>query len=335
VRWGVVEREANLKDSYLVTGGSGLIGSYVAKALVERGENVVVFDVKPPSNPKIRWVLEPVWEKIAFVEGSVSDDFPSLLKACKDYDVEKIFHAAAIFRGPYEQQHPYYSLHVSIEGMLNICEAARILNLGRIVFAGTNVEYIHLYKDQSAEPLTENDRIMDPTSGASTYAAGKMASTIIGMCYWQNQGVDWVSTRFTRVWGFGSKRETSRNELIIENAIDGIPTTIPREGDQKRNQCYVKDLVQGIILALDTDGNKLQQRIFNLGGPDELSDREIVAVVKEIIPQAEIDVVGGGVDRRLIDSTAAKEQLGWEHKWEFRRAVKDYVENYKKFKEKM
>lgn len=322
-----------VKGAYLVTGGSGLIGGYVVKALVERGDDVVVFDIRPPINPKMRWVLEPVWDKVTFVEGSVSDDFPALLKACKDHEVEKIFHAAAIFRGQYEQQHPYYSLHVTVGGMLNICEAARILDLGRVVFAGTNVEYIHLLQSWSTEPLTETDGMIDPTMGSSTYAAGKMAATVIGMCYWRAQGVDWVSTRFTRVWGFGSKRATSRNELIIENAVDGIPMPIPREGDQKRNQCYVKDLARGILLALDVDGGRLRQRIFNLGGPDELSDREIVAVVKEFIPQAEIEVKGGGIDRRQIDSTAAKEQLGWEPIWDFRRAVKDYIDTYKEFKE--
>ena len=72
-----------MNETYLVTGGSGLIGGYVVKALVERGSDVVVFDVKPPS-VKMQWLLEPVWDKVTFVEGSVSDDFPSLLQKCKE-----------------------------------------------------------------------------------------------------------------------------------------------------------------------------------------------------------------------------------------------------------
>lgn len=320
-----------MKDTYLVTGGSGLIGGYVVKALRERGNDVVVFDIKPP-NAKMQWILEPVWDKVIFVEGSVSDDLPSLLKTCKDYEVDKVFHAAAIFRSRYEQQHMYHSFHVTLEGMLNVCEAVRILKLGRVVFAGTNVEYIHLFQNSRKEALTETDHMFDPTIGASTYAASKMAATIIGMCYWQTKGVDWVSTRFTRVWGFGAKGETSRNELLIENAVDGIPMTIPRDGDQKRNNCYIKDLAKGIILALDVDGEKLQQRVFNLGGADEISDRETVAVVRELIPEAKIEVAGGGVDRRPIDSTSAREQLGWEPQWDFRSAVKDYITTYREFK---
>ena len=318
--------------TYLVTGGSGLIGGYVTKALVERGDNVVVFDIKPPSNPKMRWVLESIWDKVVFVEGSVSDDFPALLKACKDNNVERVFHAAALFRGQYEQQHPYYSFHVTVDGMLNICEAARLLGLGRIVFAGTNVEYIHLFQDKTSAPLVETDAMFDPAVGTSPYGASKMAASIIGMCYWQTQGVDWVSTRYTRVWGFGAKAETSRMESIVENAVDGVSTVIEREGDQKRNHCYIKDLVDGIIRALDVDGSRLKQRVFNLGGPDELSDKELAEIVREYLPNAPIEVRGGGVDRRSIDSTAAWEQLGWRPEWDMRRAVEDYISTYMMFK---
>jgi nucleoside-diphosphate-sugar epimerase len=318
--------------AYLVTGGSGLIGGYVVKALVERGDRVVVFDIKPPMNPKMKWVLEPVWDKVVFVEGSVSDDLPSLLKACKDNDVERVFHAAALFRGQYEQEHPYYSFHVTVNGMLNICETARLLGLGRIVFAGTNVEYIHLFKDTNPTSLVETEAMFDPAMGTSPYGASKMAASIVGMCYWQTQNVDWVSTRYTRVWGFGAKAETSRMESIVENAVDGLPTIIEREGDQKRNHCYIKDLTEGILRALDVDNARLEQRVFNLGGPDELSDIELAGIVKGYLPSAHIEVKSGGVDRRAIDSAAAVKQLGWKPEWDMRRSVKDYIGTYLLFK---
>jgi nucleoside-diphosphate-sugar epimerase len=317
-------------ETYLVTGGSGLIGGYVVKALRERGDSVVVFDIKPPS-PKMQWVLAPIWDDVPFIEGSSCDDFPALLKCCNDYKVKKVFHAAAIFRGAFERSHPYYSLHVTIQGMLNVCEAARILKLGRIVFAGTNVEYVHLYQDYAQTPLTEMDRMFDPGRGVGTYAAGKMAASVIGMCYHQTQGIDWVGTRFTRVWGFGSKTATSRNEQIIENAVKGIPMTIPQDGDQQRNQCYIKDLTEGILLALDAKPNQLTQRVFNLSGPDELSDNEIVTLIRQLVPRADITVTGGGVDRRAIDNTAVKQQLGWTPHWSFRDAVTDYIQMYTEF----
>ncbi|MCW4041026.1 MAG: NAD(P)-dependent oxidoreductase, partial [Candidatus Bathyarchaeota archaeon] len=202
--------------SILVTGGSGLIGSYTVKALVERGDTVTVLDLSPPRNPKIRWLLRDVWEHVTFVEGTVSDDFPTLLTTCKDYEIEKIFHAAAIFRHAYEQAHPYYSLHTAATGMLNICEAARLLSLGRIVFAGSNGEYDSLMADHditSMEPTTA--RMFHPQVGSIPYSSGKKLATIIGMCYWQTQDVDWVNVRLSRVWGLGAKKETTTGTILM------------------------------------------------------------------------------------------------------------------------
>jgi nucleoside-diphosphate-sugar epimerase len=190
---------------------------------------------------------------------------------------------------------------------------------------------VHLYQDHAQTLLTEMDRMFDPRRGVGTYAAGKMAASIIGMCYHQTQGVDWVGTRFTRVWGFGSKTATSRNERLIENAVKGIPTTIPQDGDQKRNQCYIKDLAEGILLALDAKPKQLTQRVFNLSGPDELSDNEIVSVIHQLVPQTQITVTHGGVDRRAIDNTAATQQLGWAPHWNFQDAVKDYIKMFNEF----
>jgi len=321
-----------VKGTYLVTGGSGLIGGYTTKALVERGGDVVVMDIRPPSPPRMAWVMKPVWEKVTFIEGSVSDDFPALLKACKDYEVERIFHAAALFRTDFELAHPYYSFHVTLQGMLNICEAARLLDLKRVVFAGTVGEYVHGTVNYSPEPLVESEPMFDPTMGTQPYSASKMAATIVGMSYWQTQGVDWLNTRFSRVWGFGSKRETMQTEgLIIENAVDGVATRLER-GDEKRGQTYARDLAKGVLLALDIDGSKLKHRVFNLGGEPMASDREVAAIVKELIPEAKMEIDAGGVSRRPFSTELAKKELGWKPSYTLREAVKDYIDTYREYK---
>jgi UDP-glucose 4-epimerase len=318
--------------THLVTGGAGLIGGYVTKALIERGDNVVVMDIRPPSPPRMAWVMKPVWDKVTFVEGSVSDDFPTLVKACKDYKVEKIFHAAALFRTDFELSHSYYSFHVTLQGMLNVCEAARLLDLKRVVFAGTVGEYIHGTVDYSPEPLVESEPMFDPAMGTQPYSASKMAASIIGMCYWQTQGVDWLNTRFSRVWGFGSKRETMQTEgLMIENAVDGTVTRLER-GDEKRGQTYVKDLAKGVLLALDVDGKKLKHRVFNLGGDTMASDRDVAAIVKELIPGAKIEVGAGGISRRPFSTESARKELGWKPAYTLREAVRDYIETYHEYK---
>ncbi len=321
--------------SILVTGGSGLIGSYTVKVLVDRGDDVTVLDLSPPRNPKLRWILRDTWERVNFVEGTICDDLPTLLKTCRDYRIEKVFHAAAIFRQAYEIEHPYYSLHLAADGMLNICEAARILGLGRIVFAGSNAEYDSLTVDHDPSPMEPSKaRMFHPAIGSDPYGSGKKISTIIGMCYWQTHGVDWVNTRLSRVWGLGAKKETEFGTvLMVENAVDGKPTIISLgTEDQKRCQTYVKDVARGVLMALDVPGEKLRQRVFNIGGAEETSDRDTARIVKEFIPGASIELKGGGVNRRVFDISAARRELGFEPAYDLRAGVKDNIELYRAFK---
>jgi UDP-glucose 4-epimerase len=322
-----------VSDTYLVTGGTGLIGGYTVKALAEQGNPVIVLDVKPPSG-RMKWVLEPIWENLTFVQGSISDDFPALLKICKDHDVKRVFHAAAIFDPVYEVAHPYYSFHVTIEGMLNICEAARILDFDRVVFAGTIGEVGPFGTEEyTTEPLNEYVPMYNPTRGTEPYGSSKKCATIIGLCYWQTQNVSWINTRFSRCWGFGSKRTTIQTEgLIIENAVDGVPTVL-ENGDVKRGQTYAKGLATGVVQALNVEEHNLTHRVFFLGGDYMASDREVAKIVKELIPDAQITIKRGGVSRRRIDTRRAQAELGWQPMTPsgLKDAVKDYIDTYKRF----
>jgi UDP-glucose 4-epimerase len=322
-----------MTGTYLVTGGSGLIGGYVAKALIERGDNVAVMDIRPPAPPRMSWIMDSVWDKVTFIEGSVSDDLPTLLKACRDLGVERVFHAAALFRTDYELGHPYFSFHVTLDGMLNVCEAARLLGLRRVVYAGTVGEYIHGTVSHGESSLVETEPIFDPALGTMPYSASKMAASIIGMSYYQTQGVDWINTRFSRVWGFGSKRETVQTEgLMIENAVDGTTTRL-ENGDEKRGQTYVKDLARGVLLALDADGTKLGHRVFNIGGDIMASDRDVAAVVvRTAIPSAKIEIGPGGTSRRPFNTELARRELGWTPAYSLEKAVADYIDVYREYK---
>ena len=172
-----------------------------------------------------------------------------------------------------------------------------------------------------------------PTLGTSPYSSGKKISTLIGMCYWQTQGVDLVNTRLSRVWGLGAKKETEMGTtMMIENAVDGVPTTISLgTEDQTRCQTYVKDVAQGVLKALDVPSEKLTQRVFNIGGTEETSDRDTAKIIKEFIPDAVIELKGGGVNRRAFNIDAAKEQLGFKSIYTLREGIKDHIKMYRDF----
>jgi UDP-glucose 4-epimerase len=119
---------------------------------------------------------------------------------------------------------------------------------------------------------------------------------------------------------------------MIENAVDGMPTHLNLSTeDQTRCQTYVKDVAQGVLLALDTPNSQLQQRVFNIGSLEETSDRDTARIIRKLIPGAEIELQGGGVNRRAFDVQAARDQLKFEPQYNLEAGIKDHITLYRAY----
>ncbi len=119
---------------------------------------------------------------------------------------------------------------------------------------------------------------------------------------------------------------------MIENAVDGLPTCLNLgTEDQTRCQTYVKDVAQGVLLALDAPDAQLQQRVFNIGGLEETSDRDTARIIRKLIPGTEIELKGGGVNRRAFDISAAREQLKFEPQYDLEAGIKDHIALYRAY----
>jgi nucleoside-diphosphate-sugar epimerase len=116
----------------LVTGGSGFIGSYILRALAERGDQVICLDVREPG-PEAAWLLQPVSGQIEYVQGGV-DSLSSVVAAVKMHQPDAIIHAAAITNPLLLSKQPGLALRVMVEGSFNVLETARIFDIGRVVY---------------------------------------------------------------------------------------------------------------------------------------------------------------------------------------------------------
>src|SRR5215471_11243897 len=116
----------------MVTGGTGTIGSNVARLLMREGESVVLYDRVPPA-PDNK-VLAGFGDKLGAEVGNVAD-FASVLDAIKRHKVTGIIHCAAMLPPHMNNQHPIEALTTNIIGSANMLEAARILGLGPVIVA--------------------------------------------------------------------------------------------------------------------------------------------------------------------------------------------------------
>ena len=129
----------------LVTGGAGFIGSHIVDALLARGDRVRVVDNLSTGRQEN---IAAVFNKIEFVEGDIRDE-TILQKVMADVDF--VFHLAAMVSVPYSMAHPEEAEAINALGTLNLLQAARSVNVRRLVFSSTCA----IYGDEPTLPKTE------------------------------------------------------------------------------------------------------------------------------------------------------------------------------------
>ena len=315
----------------LVTGGSGFIGVYLLKKLAEQGEEVINYDLLPPTI-ELQKFLGTLKDKVIFVKGNILD-WPTLLSVIAERKVQRIVHMAALFDPQESNRIPYFTHQVNIGGTLNVLEAAKIYRLQRIVFASL----IGVYPEKIYEPMDERHPVLIPgTAHGSHYGASKTVGEILGLAYWKNNGVSFVALRFSGVFGYGMRYPMFIKNMI-ENALQNKATEFKTGGELHRDYTYVKDCVNAIICALGAEDKKLIQRVYLTTSGEIFSGGQVAQLVRDVINGAVIEIEPALSDAEKIDQakrgkldiSAAEKELGYKPQFRLKEAVKDYIELFK------
>ena len=319
-------------STIMITGGSGFLGSYVARMLAERGDRVIVFDAAGPA-PELAILTAPFEQQIVRVRGQILD-LSSLLRSLQQHRVERIFHAAALYDPPYSLEEPALTFQVNVNGTINVLEAARFLGLQRVVQSSS----IAVYAPRQYEPIDELHPIHLPSAGnpLGSYGASKAAAEIAGLTYYSSNSVDFIALRNSAIYGYGM-RYPMYIKPMVENSVRKLPTRFTTGGDMRRDYTHVKDIAQAAIKALDVPASTLTQRIFNIGSGTMHSATQVAETVRNILPEADIEI-GAGLSeleqsdmraRGMLDLTAARQQLKYEPRYSLEAGIRDYSEMYR------
>ena len=300
--------------SILVAGGGGFIGSHLVKKLVETGEKVVVFDSQP-----IPHSLQNLGGQVVGVKGDATQ-MADILHAIQDHEVRDIYHLIALLADVCQQK-PLLALKVNVETTLNFLEAARLCNLGKVIFASS----VAVYHPLERPPVGEDASTNPP----SVYGATKVASEFFGLHYQRNFGIDFRALRFTTIYGRGkSGGSTGICSLMIEKSALGESI----RGDIRdavTDWLYIKDAINSLILVRTAESPR--ERIFNIGG-GSYRVGEVAEVVKRLIPSAQIELEA----KRLFpwppayDWKRAERELGYKPQFNLESGVKDFIEEVRK-----
>ncbi len=169
----------------MITGGTGFLGSFVARELCDRGESPVLMDVNPAL-----WRLRGYESRVRMYDGSVTS-WADVVQAVRDHGVSKIVHAAADLSLKAERMR-VESFRTNLEATLTILEVARLFDIERVVF----VSSLSVLGERSM-PVSEHS-FRDPST---FYGATKAASEVLGQYYSKAHGLEFVAIRFPTISG--------------------------------------------------------------------------------------------------------------------------------------
>lgn len=285
----------------LVTGGAGFIGSHLCDRLLSSGHRVAVIDNLATGK------REHLPSDTIFYEMDIRDqEIDSIFSAEKP---EVVFHLAAHIDVTRSVREPSYDASINILGSLNLLECCRRHEVHRFIYAGTGGA---LFGEPNYLPVDESH----PVDPISPYGVSKHTVEHYLFSYRENHGLEYTVLRYPNVYG---PRQDPHGEagvvaIFSLQMLTGTQPVIFGDGSKTRDYCYVGDIVDANMAALNSPLNG----VYNLGRGIEVSDLEIFEAVRtavgiEMVP-AFAAVRPGEVEHIALDSSKAERELGWKWK---------------------
>lgn len=243
-----------MSQTYFITGAQGCIGSWIVKALAERGETVIVFDRSQDAR-RLQAVLAPAdLARVQFVSGDITD-VTAVRAALESANARRIIHLAGL-QVPTCKADPVAGAFVNVIGTLNLFEAARALGAERIVYASSAAVF---GAGETGHPVSEKDA----AEPATHYGVFKRTNEGNARIYFLDHGLSSVGLRPLTVYGVNRDTGlTSDPTKAMKAAVLGVPFHI-RFGGATDFQ-YVEDTAAAFIASADRAPEGAH--IFNLHG---------------------------------------------------------------------
>lgn len=292
----------------LVTGAYGLLGSWLVKALLERGARVVALRRDEPALTSLGLLgLEP---EVDVVPGDIGHEGP-IDRVLGEYDVDGVFHLAAQTQVGVANRSPVPTFETNIRGTWLLLEACRRHGTERVIVASSD----KAYGPQSQLPYREEQ----PLLARYPYDVSKAAADLLARSYWHTFGLRVAVTRFANLYGGA---DVNRSRLIpeaVSAALAGRRPVIRSDGSPERDFLYVEDAVAAYLALWEALGSPAAcGEAFNAGSGAAHRVGDVVELVCRLAGTSvtpEIRGEGtppGEIDRQYVDSTKLRELTGWQ-----------------------
>lgn len=333
---------------YLVTGGSGFIGSHLVEKLLKEGHSVINidnFDNFYDYQIKIKNTLESIANFSDYTFTDKETDIKNLISLSKsnnytlyyqdirdkngleeifkNHKIDLIIHLAALAGVRPSIERPLEYEEVNVRGTMNLWELCKEFNIKKFICASSS----SVYGNNEKIPFAETDNVDNPIS---PYAATKKCGEILGHVYHQLYNIDMIQLRFFTVYG-----PRQRPDLAIHKFTKLISEDkeIPFYGDGNtaRDYTYVDDIIDGITKSISyLETHSKIYEIINLGESQVINLNEMLSTIEQALGKTAnkkiLPMQPGDVQKTNADIGKAKTLIDYKPTTDFQNGIKKFVE---------
>ena len=334
----------------LVTGAAGFIGFNVAKKLLERGDDVVGFDIvndyydpalKEARIKVLEETAEQTQQSFTFIRANLADK-ASVDECFNNHQFDRVIHLAAQAGVRYSLENPLSYVESNLIGFTNIIEACRYAKTPHLTYASTS----SVYGANTTMPFSEKHGVNHPVQ---FYAATKRANELMAHSYSHLFALPTTGLRFFTVYGPWGRPDMALFKFT-KNIIEGQSIPVFNHGNHTRDFTFISDIVESVIRSSDQiaqpDPNWDSKnpdpstsyapfRIFNIGNNNPVKLIEYIhAIEKALGKKAILELLPlqpGDVPDTFADSTALEQSIGYKPSVSVKDGVQQFVDWYRNF----
>lgn len=312
----------------LVTGATGIIGSWLVKDLLAQGAYVVA--LVRDADPQSELYRSGDIQRVSVISGAL-EDFWTLERAINEHEVEAVFHLGAQTIVGTAHRFPLATFEANIRGTYNLLEACRFHRgmVQRLVIASSD----KAYGEQPNLPYTEDM----PLKGRHPYEVSKSCADLIAQAYHHTYGLPVAIARCGNVYGGGDLNWSRLVPGMIRSFLRGEPPVIRSDGTYVRDYIYVKDVARAYIrLAECLDNDRVRGEAFNFSTESSLTVIELVRVIQRLMdcnhiePQI-LNCAEGEIRAQHLSAAKARAILGWQPEFELKQGLHETIQWYRVF----
>jgi CDP-glucose 4,6-dehydratase len=311
----------------LVTGATGLLGSWLTEDLAGAGAEVVV--IVRDGVPRSRFHLAGVDRTVTTVRGQL-EDLALIERTLNEYEVQQVFHLAAQTIVGTANRSPLSTFASNIQGTWNVLEAVRLSPLKPTLVVASSDK---AYGSQGQLPYTEDA----PLAGRHPYDASKSCADLLAQAYAHTYQLPLAIARCGNLYGGG---DLNFNRLVpgtIRSLLAGERPIIRSDGSPKRDYFYVRDAAQAYrLLAEALERPEVRGQAFNFGTNEPRTPLQVTEVIRRLTGQSRLEPVientwQGEIHDQYLDASKAKKVLGWKPAFSLEQGLTETIAWYQDF----